>query len=416
MRYVDDVRATLHAVSNELAPLMERMRRSGTAADEIGDIPEGFFDGIDVRQLNCAHLPPEFGGQAMLQDSVTRCVLSEVLGYADPALAVALPGPSLALSPLLELGNDEQRREVFGRFDDPRPVWGAFAITEPGGGSDATHLATRAWREGAGYRLVGEKCFIGNGGRASFWVVFATTDPGRGQFGIQPFLVDPHTPGLLIDDTWPMLGLRAVRVSHLRLDDCWIPEERLLGQLDGRVSARAFLSAQRSWEYMRPALSSLIVGALERLLDDLGRLAAEEGDSRFRQTTAALVERVRPQTGSARLLAHHAAALFDAGEVSSVTSSMAKTAAAKLARVTVDEALIALGATPLGEHGIARDVARWARDFQGFELLEGTNEVHQLMIARGWSARARRRRQSVARRAECVGTSQHLSSEGARGA
>ena len=100
---------------------------------------------------------------------------------------------------------------------------------------------------------LGSKCFIGNAGRASFVIVFATTDPTRGQFGIQPLIVDRDTPGMTIDDAWPMLGLRALRVSHLRFEDCWVPEDRLLGRPDGRLGARAFISAQRSWEYMRPA-------------------------------------------------------------------------------------------------------------------------------------------------------------------
>lgn len=403
MRYVDSIKAGIQETGVEVASMVDNMARFGVAADELAEIPEGFFEGIDLKRLNCAYLPPEFGGQQIAQSGVTRCVLGEMLGHADPSLTIALPGPGLALSPLLSLGTAEQQHEFFGRFDSPEPVWGAFAITEPGGGSDATNLETRAWKESAGYRLVGEKCLIGNGGRASFIVVYAVTDPDRGLFGIQPFVVDRNTPGLIIDDSSPMLGLRAVRVAHLRFDDCLVSEDRLLGPASGRSSARAFLSAQRNWEYWRPVLSGLMLGGLERLLDDLERLAAEVTNSRFRQTTASLVDRVRPQTVSVRLLAHHAAALFDAGEDSSVTSSMAKAAAAKLARSTIAEAFAAVITAKLESTDISRDIERWTRDFQAFELLEGTTEVHQLMITRGWSALSRRRKAGGARHAASAG-------------
>jgi acyl-CoA dehydrogenase len=397
VRYLDRSRATVAAAA-DLAALAERMRRLAPAADAAGAIPDGLFDGIDVRWLNRAYLPLELGGDPAFADGVTRCLATETLGYADASLTVALPGPSLSLSPLLELGTEEQRRDLLGRFDSPDPVWGAFAITEPSGGSDATHLATTASREDGGYRLAGEKCFIGNAGRASFVVVFASVDPSRGRLGIQPLVVDRDAPGLTVDDTAPMLGLRALRVARLRFEDCWVPEERLLGAASGRTSARAFLSAQRSWDYMRPALSSLMLGAVERLLDDLRELGDDAGDAVVRRSAAALADRVRPRLASARLLAHHAAATFDAGDDASVLSSMAKTAAAGLARATVAEAVAAVGVAGLGAHRIARDVERWARDFQAFELLEGTTEVHQLMIARGWSAQSRRRRRSTAAR------------------
>lgn len=374
------------------------MTRLGPAADSLAEIPEGLFDGIDVRKLNYAYLPPEMGGLPVLQDSVARCVLTEMLGYADASLAVALPGPSLALPPILGLATVEQRREFLGRFDSAQPVWGAFAMTEPGGGSAATHLATTAKRDGTGFVLDGEKCLIGNGGRASFCVVFATTDPDRGQFGIQPFVVDRDSPGLTIDDSAPMLGLRAVRVANLRFDGCWVSKERLLGGAAGRASAGAFLSAQRTWEYMRPGLSGLILGALERLLDEMEKLAEAEGDLRFREATTSLVCRVRSQAASARLLAHRAAALFDSGEDSAVMSSMAKVMAANLARATAREAMAGVTTAGLGLHRVGRDIERWARDFQAFELMEGTTEVHQMMVTRGWSVRSRRLRSNEIRR------------------
>lgn len=392
MGHPSDLEAAVREAAVEVAAVAANMRRLGREADAISDVPAALFDGIDVRRLNRSYLPPEFGGHPVLQDGVARCVVGEALGRADAALAVALPGPSLALPAVLGFGSDEQRRDLFRRFDSAAPVWAAFAMTEPSGGSDAMQVETTAVPDGGGYRLNGAKCLIGNAGRASFVVVFAATDPERGRFGVHPFVVDRGTPGLSIDDARPMLGLRAVRVAEIRLEDCWVPADRLLGEAHGRAGAAAFLSAQRTWEHWRPALSALMVGAVARLLDDLELLAAEAGDTCLRRDADALVDRTRRRLDSVRLLVHHAAALFDAGDDSSVASSMAKAAAARLARGAVADADAAVRAAGLGSHDVALDIERWGRDFQAFELLEGTTEMHQLMITRGWAAQLRRGR------------------------
>jgi acyl-CoA dehydrogenase len=390
MTYVESLRREIHSEAGpSLARLIDNMSCSGPEADEIADLPEGLFAGVDVRALNCFYLPSELGGQAAMRGSVARCVLGEMLGYADAALTIALPGPGLILAPLLDLGSEDQRRRYLGLFDRAEPTWGAFAITEPTGGSDATHLSTTATPCDRGFRLDGEKCFIGNGGRASFYVVYASTDPERGQFGIRPFLVDAGTPGLYVEDDLPMLGLRAVRVAQLRFEDCRVPAEALLGPVDGPQGAGAFLSAQRSWEYMRPGLSAVMVGSIHRMLDELERV--EGAPASLGRAIADLAVRVRPQAESVRLLSHHAAALFDAGSDSAAISSMAKAAAAGLARETAAEALLTMSQWGFGESKTGRRVGRWARDVQAFELLEGTTEVHQLMVTHAWGVRSRRR-------------------------
>jgi acyl-CoA dehydrogenase len=389
MTYIEDIKERILSAGEITEQLIANMTRLGPKADRQADIPIELFDGIEVRKLNHASMPPEFGGLKVLQSGVARCVLMEMLGYADSALATALPGPSLTLPPILSMASPVQRRDLLGRFDRDEPVWGAFAVTEPSGGSDATQLSTTSRPDGSDFILNGEKCLIGNGARASFVIVFASTDPARGQFGIQPFVVDRDTPGFSVDDSEPMLGLRAVRVATLRFEECRVSGDCLLA--GNGPNAGAFLAAQRAWEYMRPGLSALIIGAIERLLDCVHDLASA-GDGAMRQRSVAdLEQRVRPQLASARLLSHQAAALFDVNKESAVVSSMAKAMTASMARSAVAEALGAIAA--LGsemEDGAAQDLERWARDFQAFELMEGTTEVHQIMISKGWNVRMRR--------------------------
>ncbi|MFT3864047.1 MAG: acyl-CoA dehydrogenase family protein [Solirubrobacterales bacterium] len=391
MTYLEELKSALLADGGaSLARLLANMSALASEADEVAGLPEGLFAGVDVRTLNCFFLPPEPGVESVLRDSVARCVLSELLGYADPALTVALPGPGLTLAPVLDLAGEDQRRRYLARFARAEPTWAAFAMSEPSGGSNATHLSTTATLCGDGFRLDGEKCLIGNGGRASLILVYATTASDRGQFGISPFLVDSTTLGLRVQDDRPMLGLRAVRVASLYFEDCRIPPEALLGSTGGPDGAAAFLSAQRSWEYMRPALSAVMVGATLRMLDDL---EATEGGlpRRARESVVDLAARVRPRAESVRLLAHHAAALFDLRRESAPISSMAKVAAASLAKDAVSEALRVVLEAGAAQSTVGWDVSRWARDFQAFEVLEGTTEVHRLMISRAWAGRARRR-------------------------
>ena len=390
MTYVEDIRQEIRAAGDVTERLLANMTALGRQADRQADIPAGLFAGLEVRKLNHAVLPLELGGLAALQSGVARCVLMEALGYADAALAVALPGPGLTLPPILSLASPAQREDLLGRFDRDEPVWGSFAITEPAGGSDAGRPATTARREGSDYVLDGEKCFIGNGARASFAIVFATADPERGQFGILPFVVPQGAPGFVVDDDEPMLGLRAVRVARLRFEECRVPAEQVLGGDGNRRGAGAFLAAQRSWEYMRPGLSALILGALGRLLDGLAAIAVGRDDAELRAFAAGLERRMRPRLASARLLSHHAAALFDAGEESALVSSMAKAMSADLARTAAAEALAAVAGSAAGLAEDAHDIERWARDAQAFELMEGTTEVHQLMIAKAWNVRSKR--------------------------
>lgn len=394
MSYIEEIKHEIRVTGGIVDRLIERMISLGPAADRAADIPSGLFEGLDVRKLNSAALPPELGGLPVLQAGVARCLLMEMLGYADPALAVALPGPSLALPPILGMASPSQRREILGRFDSAEPVWGAFAITEPTGGSAAANLQASASAKDGGFVLEGEKCLIGNGGRASFFVVFASTDPARGQFGIQPFVVDRNCPGLTVDDSAPMLGLRAVRVATLRFDGCWIPESRLLVGPDERRHAGAFLAAQRTWDFMRPGLSGMIVGGLERALDEIQELACDQAGHSISAAASSLVTRIRPQVGSVRLLAHRAAALFDMKEDSTVMGSMAKVTASNLACEMIREALLIVGSAGLGTHDVGRNLERWMRDFQAFELMEGTTEVHQLRITKGWAVRSRRLRRA----------------------
>lgn len=360
----------------DLRRIYAKLRECGRLADQLGDVPEAVFHGLDVAQLNRNGMAVDDGAQAV-RKVADLCVVNEVYGHADPALAISLPGGSLTLA-VIDFASRAQKERILALFDSDRPVWGAFAVTEPTSGTDATRMNTVATKVPGGYRLNGEKCFIGNAGRSAYVIVFATVAPGKGQFGIRPFFVPVPTPGLEIDDRERMLGLRAVRASRITLHDCFVADEDVIGAGTQMDPARSFAYAQASWNSMRPCLGSLIVGATQRVLDELAD-GADCRDPSLHGGIAATLELYAGRLYSARLLCRRAAALIDAGQPSLVASSMAKAYAADCARACVEHVTNLPG---IAAHPAFDDFARWRRDFHAFNIMEGTGDIHRMMIAR----------------------------------
>ncbi|WGS52285.1 acyl-CoA dehydrogenase [Paraburkholderia sp. D15] len=371
-----------------LQKIYANLRKHGREADRLGDVPAALFDGLDVADLNRNGMamadgksaePAEQAGHAV-RKVADLCVVNEVFGHGDPALAIALPGGSLTLA-VIDFASRAQKDRILARFDTDRPVWGAFAMTEPTSGTDATRMNTIATKVPGGYRLNGEKCFIGNAGRSAYVIVFATVAPEKGQFGIRPFFIAIPSEGLQIDDGERMLGLRAVRASRITLRDCFVADDDVIGAGTKLDPARSFAYAQASWNSMRPCLGSLIVGATQRVLDDLsdGLDDLDGYGAALRHGAAATLDEFAGRLYSARLLCRRAATLIDAGQPSLIASSIAKAYASDCARTCIERVMSLPG---IGEHRSIADFSRWRRDFHAFNVMEGTGDIHRMMIAR----------------------------------
>lgn len=356
------------------------------AADVLGDIPAAFWTGAPVERMNRMNLPVEYGGLPLTATALRRAVTFERIGRICPALPMSMPGPGLSMPPVLSLGTPEQRAAYFDRFNgQARPVWGAFAITEPQGGSDAANMRTRAVADGDGYILDGDKCFITSGARADAVVVFATLDPARGRFGVRAFLVDRGTPGFAVERSEDMLGLRASQLSTLAFRDCRVPAARMLGHTGRRGPLiDAFTGAQRAWDYMRPALAAGINGTCAGILA-YARTCIADGRAGLARAGAqaahGALDPLQARVHAAQLLALRAAWKFDRGERASLDASLAKASAATLA-MDVAHRLAALLPLQAASHG--NPVEKFLRDAKAFDILEGTGDMQRLMIARGF--------------------------------
>ncbi|HIE4434599.1 TPA: acyl-CoA dehydrogenase family protein [Burkholderia multivorans] len=366
-----------------LDQLAARMRAHGTQADQTGQIHDAFWVPDEIHALNLNLVPSAYGGCPEVQSLVSRTALMAFLGYADAGLALALPGPGLAMPPVLALAHPQQQARFFERFHSPTPRWAAFAITEPDCGSDATAMRTTARKTAHGWVLNGTKCFITNGARADYVITFATINRRLGRFGIRAFFVDSDTPGFSVTRIERMAGLRVSQLAVLTYADCEVPDDALLCRSDERPLDDAFAGAQHAWDYFRPLLSSIMIGTCRRVREDLAAYFDAGGHPRdIHQRTADVNNQlldIDRQITAAHLLCHYAAWKFDCGVASSMDASITKAYASHVAARITHTALELAGLDGIAAYP---SLEQSYRDAKAFDIMEGTGDLQRLMIAR----------------------------------
>lgn len=374
-----EVDAQIEAEQPYMADLVTAIRKYSPQTDTTGAIPDAFWNAVDVRALNLMVVPKRFGGLAATQSAISRVISFERVGYEDPGYAIALPGPGLSMPPVLAMGDERMQERVLSRFNSARPIWGSFAITEPHAGSDATALRTYADKQGDGYVLNGSKCFITNGARSDYVIVFALRSRKQGRLGMRSFLVESGTPGYHVVRTEKMLGMKASQLTVLQFENCRIPEENLIWRDDLPRFSDALSAAQRSWDFMRPMLSSIIIGTCQRLCDELGLLlsSCETAGRRFGEDLPAMLMRYQTRIDGCRLLALQAAWKYDRNLPMSKDASMAKALSSALAIELSETCHRIAGLDGYGRGGF---LDKTLRDCKAFDILEGTGDIQRNMI------------------------------------
>src|SRR3990167_6201196 len=347
------------------------------AWDEHGQFPD------ELRRLLTAHdlfvmcLPEDVGGLGF--DLTTQCLVLEELAKADGAAAGTLQDQGTSSHFLLNACTLEQRRSLVPQTR-PRQLLVAFCLGEPGSGSDAGGLQTRAVREGDEYVLRGQKTWVTNGGPAEWYIVLALTDPDkRTRGGISAFLVDRDAPGVQLGPPMKKMGLRASATVDLFLEDVRVCAARRLG-----AEGQGFAYVMKTFEASRPQVATLGLGLAEGAYDyALGyakeRHAFGKPIAEFQAIQFMLAD-MATQIEAARLLVYQAAQMFDAGAPDlTYYASLAKLFATDAAmRVTTDAVQILGGAGYVNEH----PVERMMRDAKVTQIFEGTNQIQRVIIAR----------------------------------
>jgi acyl-CoA dehydrogenase len=320
----------------------------------------------------------------------TAAVASEVIGWADAALLLGLPGPGLGGPPVRSSGTPEQRKRFFGVFkgqlEEGAPLkWGAYGLTEPGAGSDVASIRTSCVKDGKHWILNGRKCFITNGGRAAWTVIFATVDSKLGRAGQRAFVVEKGTPGFSVGKIEEKMGLRASETAELVLEDCRVPAENLLGGEEAYVSKEGFMTAMKTFDTTRPLVAAMACG--------IGRAAYETARDFVKDNYlmtrpipryAAIAERlakVGRRLEAARLLTWRSVWLADQHQENAKEASMAKAYAGQAAIYACTEAIEICGAhgALAGEGAL---LEKWFRDIKVYDIFEGTGNIQRVVIAK----------------------------------
>ncbi len=324
-------------------------------------------------------VPEEYGGSGC--DPLTCAIGLEALGFGckDGGLVFSLCAHLLScVVPLWQHGSEDQKRRYLRGLCDGTLV-GVHAMTEPGSGSDAFALRTRAEPDGSGFRINGTKTFISNGPVADLVIVFAMTDPKKGYHGgVTAFLVESGARGFAAGTKFEKLGLRTSPIGELVFTDLYVPAEAAVGGVGGGSSV---FTSSMDWE--RICLFASHVGAMERLLET--SIAYARTRSQFGQLIGkfqAISHRIadmKVHLEAARLLTYRAAWRLDHTRNASLDAAMAK--------LFVSESLLqaALGTVQIhGGYGFMTEyeVERALRDAVGSTLYSGTSEMQRNIIAR----------------------------------
>jgi len=351
----------------ELAPTVAQR-------DEEERYDRALFTRMGELGLTAIPYPEAYGGAGL---SYFAWVLAcEEIAAADMGMAISLSVHVLSQLCIFTHGTDEQKERFLPAMTAGAHL-GAFALTEPQAGSDASALGLTARRTDDGYALTGTKVWITNAGDADQYVVFGTVDRSRGRDGITAFVVPRETPGFRVGTHERKMGIRDSSSAELVFEEARVPEANRLGaEGDGLKVALGSLASGRI--SIAAACTGLARAALEHAVryatqrTQFGRPVAEQ------QMIQAMLADAAVSVDASRLLTWRAARLRDAGGSVATASSMAKVHASDTAmRVATDAVQVYGGA------GYSRDnpVERFMRDAKGAQIYEGTNQVQRLIIA-----------------------------------
>jgi alkylation response protein AidB-like acyl-CoA dehydrogenase len=359
---------------DRIAPLAARV-------DETEAYPAEQLELLGKQGLMGLYIPEAYGGSAM--GALAFCIAVEEIAWACASTAVIYLVQYAGGWPIVAAGNEEQKRRYLPRLASGE-ITAAFSVSEPGAGSDAASMSTRAVRKGDRYVLNGQKLWVSNGSQAKVITLFATVDRGRGRRGVTAFLIEPTFAGFSVGKLERKMGIRGSPTVALHLTDCEVPVENRLGE-----EGEGFKIALRTLDGSRPAVGAQAVGIGQAALD--AAVAYSKERQQFGQPIASfqglqfMLADMAMQVHGARLLVHHAASLLDRGVgPTAFESSMAKCFAADAAmKVATDAVQI------FGGYGYTREypVERLMRDAKITQIFEGTNQIQRIVIARELTGR-----------------------------
>ena len=352
-------------LGDKIAPFDERHEFPHAIVAKLG--PLGFLGAL---------VPEEYGGAGL--DYVSYALIVEELNRGDASVGITMwAHNSLCTNHVTLFASPAQKAKWLPRLAHGE-ILGAWGLTEPGSGSDAAALRTRAERRDGGYVLNGSKAFITNASVGALAVVMARTDPTKGAKGISAFVVEKGTPGFSAGTPYRKLGLHASDTAELIFEDARVPADQVLG-----AEGQGFVQAMQVLEGGRIAMAAMAVGIAQAAVDAAVKYMKQR--TAFGKTLAefnglqGMIAELATEVEVARLLLLRAAYLKDSGRPAMHAAAMAKVFASEAAMKAATKAVqIHGGAGYITEF----PVERIFRDAKLTEIGEGTSEVQRLVIAR----------------------------------
>ena len=359
-----DIAAKL--TDEKFAPLAEELDRDQR-------YPWESIDELVKYGLAGLFIPAEYGGGGAPLTATIAAVERVAIGCSSTA--AILCACQLGAFPVLLGGREDQKQKYLGEMANGTAT--SFALSERSTGSDAAAITATATREGDGWRIKGEKYWIGNGGASRYYVVFAKTDPAAGGRGISAFMVDKESDGVVIDELNDKMGIRGTQTSNLKLDTL-VPTDAMVGE-EGRS--------------LRLALKTLNVGRIMVSAQSLGLAIAAYTTAAARAVDrqafgSPIIENqgigfkladLATEISAARMMLYEAARAYDAGEDVTTLGAMSKLYTSEVSHKAADVAVQIWGGFGYCKPNLAE---RLYRDQRILEIYEGTSEIQRLVLAR----------------------------------
>lgn len=347
--------------------------------DEQERFPQEALDALNASGFNAVHVPEEYGGQGA--DSVATCIVIEEVARVCGSSSLIPAVNKLGTMGLILNGGEDLKKKVLPEIAEGKMA--SYALSEREAGSDAGSMRTRARKDGDDWILNGNKAWITNGGKSTWYTVMAVTDPEKGANGISAFLVNKDDEGFGVSKTEKKLGIKGSPTAELYFEDVRIPGDRILGE-----EGTGFKTALKTLDHTRPTIGAQALGIAQGALDAAieytkDRKQFGQSISDFQNTQFMLAD-MAMKIEAARLMVYTAAANAERGfapgnQKLGFMAAASKTFASDVAmQVTTDAVQLFGGA------GYTRDfpVERMMRDAKITQIYEGTNQICRMVMAR----------------------------------
>ena len=374
---LDETQAMVQKTAREYATRV--IMPEAAAIDREERFPRAILKGLAELGLMAVNVPEELGGAAA--GTVAYALAMQEVSRACASTGVTMAVTNMVGEVIAAFGSDEQKQRYNPKLASGEYAAGAFALSEPGAGSDPGGMSTTATRDGDSWVLDGQKQWITSGAHAGVMVVWARTGDREklpGTRGVSCFLVEGGTPGLVIGKAEDKMGIRGSNTVSLTFDGCRVPASALLGELNS-----GFRIAMMALDGGRIGISSQAIGIARAALEESVQYARDRKQfdkpiAEFQGTQWKLAD-MNTDLEAAHLLAMRAAWLKEKGRVFSREASMAKVFATEAANRICNKAVQIHGG-----YGYIREFAaeRHLRDVRVTMIYEGTSEVQRIVIAR----------------------------------